>query len=121
MVGLVYKNAEMAQELPGKSISVNYWTHLMNIIISVLSKLTDTLNFIPKKALPDSTSNINTKPPKIVTACQGGYGVEKEKQRVCGMLSRLTLDLILFHTVDSFKYLTICNIYFSFMSATHVQ
>lgn len=84
MVGLVYKNAKMSQELPGEFTYIKIVGIISLIIfVSVLSRLTETLSFTPKKALPES--NINNNPPKILTTCQGGYGVEKERRRVCGM------------------------------------
>ncbi|KAJ8973045.1 hypothetical protein NQ317_011325 [Molorchus minor] len=73
MVGLVYKNAEMLQTQP------------------ILSKIDVPINFIPKgREATDVDPDITTKPPKIVTTCPSGYGVEQQRQRVCVLCPRHT-------------------------------
>lgn len=46
-----------------------------------MSKLHGKLDFLSNVTLPYTDVS---KPPRIITTCREGYGIEKFKERVCG-------------------------------------
>ncbi|KAG5892158.1 hypothetical protein JTB14_026396 [Gonioctena quinquepunctata] len=73
MVGLVNKNAEIVKNLP------------------VISRISPNLEFLTNVTFSGGKTEIS-KPPRIITSCRSGYGLEKFKQRICVVCPKHTFS-----------------------------
>ncbi|XP_057672815.1 golgin subfamily A member 4-like [Diorhabda carinulata] len=69
LIYLVDKNARIVKNIP------------------VLSRLEHNLDFLSNVTLTDKN-----RPPKIITTCRGGYGIERYKQRICVICPKHTFS-----------------------------
>lgn len=111
LVGLVNKNSEIVQKVSGKhwlfvrsssypmrkdnTLKKNSLYNLYSLILHLLqvfSRLGPDLNFLTNTTTADE--NLPILPPKVITTCRSGFGIEKSKSKICGkVLIKISIEL----------------------------